>query len=239
VSGTPRRERPLRMFPAPNRPTPTLRFPPCSYATSPTARTRPGPAGARGRRPHEARRRRVPEGHVRGQVRLALRDGLGRGRAGARGLPRRPGRSGVIGRPRRCTALRRAGDDPRAASPRRGQLRPQRAVRRGRRGPPRRWRATLRELLATIACPHLRGLLDAVLAPDSETWQAFRAGPRPSTTTRPTSTGCSSTRSRGAGRRRDRDDVPGHRPRRRGHRARCCTTSASSTSTRGIPCASR
>ena len=35
----------------------------------------------------------------------------------------------------------------------------------------------LRELLATIADPHLRGLLDAIFGPETATWQAFRMAP--------------------------------------------------------------
>ncbi len=47
-------------------------------------------------------------------------------------------------------------------------------------GPPRpaaQMEGDLRELLATITCPHLRELLDHVFAPDTETWQAFRTAP--------------------------------------------------------------
>jgi 3'-5' exoribonuclease len=47
-------------------------------------------------------------------------------------------------------------------------------------GPPRpaaQMEGDLRELLATIEDRHLRGLLDAVLAPGTETWEAFRTAP--------------------------------------------------------------
>jgi len=47
-------------------------------------------------------------------------------------------------------------------------------------GPPRpaaQMEGDLRELLATISDPHLRGLLEAVLGPDTDTWRAFRVAP--------------------------------------------------------------
>jgi 3'-5' exoribonuclease len=47
-------------------------------------------------------------------------------------------------------------------------------------GPPRsaaQMEADLRELIATVQCPDLRGLLDAVFAPDSETWALYRDAP--------------------------------------------------------------
>jgi 3'-5' exoribonuclease len=47
-------------------------------------------------------------------------------------------------------------------------------------GPPRsadQMEADLRDLLATIQCPHLRALLDCVFAPGSETWAQFRDAP--------------------------------------------------------------
>ncbi len=47
-------------------------------------------------------------------------------------------------------------------------------------GPPRpaaQMEGDLRELLATIADPHLRGLLDTIFGPDTDTWPAFRVAP--------------------------------------------------------------
>ena len=47
-------------------------------------------------------------------------------------------------------------------------------------GPPRsaeQMEADLRELLATVQCPHLRALLDGLLGPESETWLRFRDAP--------------------------------------------------------------
>ena len=47
-------------------------------------------------------------------------------------------------------------------------------------GPPRsveQMEADLRDLVATIQCPHLRALLDRVFAPGSETWERFRTAP--------------------------------------------------------------
>jgi len=47
-------------------------------------------------------------------------------------------------------------------------------------GPPRpaaQMEGDLRELLATIGDRHLRGLLDALLGPDTDTWRAFRVAP--------------------------------------------------------------
>jgi 3'-5' exoribonuclease len=47
-------------------------------------------------------------------------------------------------------------------------------------GPPRaaaQMEADLRDLLGTIQNPHLRGLLDALLGPDAETWPPFRDAP--------------------------------------------------------------
>jgi 3'-5' exoribonuclease len=35
----------------------------------------------------------------------------------------------------------------------------------------------LRELVGTVQCPHLRGLLESILAPGSETWSQFRDAP--------------------------------------------------------------
>jgi 3'-5' exoribonuclease len=47
-------------------------------------------------------------------------------------------------------------------------------------GPPRsveQMEADLRELVATVQCPHLRALLDRVFAPGSETWEQYRTAP--------------------------------------------------------------
>ena len=47
-------------------------------------------------------------------------------------------------------------------------------------GPPRsaeQMEADLRDLIATVQCVHLRGLLDGVFAPGSETWERYRAAP--------------------------------------------------------------
>ncbi len=47
-------------------------------------------------------------------------------------------------------------------------------------GPPRsadQMEADLRDLLATVQCPHLRRLLDDVFAPGSPTWEHYRAAP--------------------------------------------------------------
>ncbi len=47
-------------------------------------------------------------------------------------------------------------------------------------GPPRsadQMEADLRDLIATVQCAHLRGLLDAVFAPGSQTWEHFRCAP--------------------------------------------------------------
>jgi 3'-5' exoribonuclease len=47
-------------------------------------------------------------------------------------------------------------------------------------GPPlsaEQMEADLRELIATVQCEHLRGLLDAVFSPGSETWQLYREAP--------------------------------------------------------------
>lgn len=47
-------------------------------------------------------------------------------------------------------------------------------------GPPRsaqQMEADLRELVGTVQCPHLRGLLDRVLGPDSEVWALYRDAP--------------------------------------------------------------
>jgi 3'-5' exoribonuclease len=40
-----------------------------------------------------------------------------------------------------------------------------------------RMEADLRELVATVQCPHLRALLELVFAPEGETWAAFREAP--------------------------------------------------------------
>jgi 3'-5' exoribonuclease len=47
----------------------------------------------------------------------------------------------------------------------------------GPRMPVERMEADLRELLATIQCPHLRALLDAIFGPGTETWALFREAP--------------------------------------------------------------
>ena len=47
-------------------------------------------------------------------------------------------------------------------------------------GPPRsaeQMEADLRELVATIQCPHLRALLDRIFGPGGETWKQFREAP--------------------------------------------------------------
>ena len=47
----------------------------------------------------------------------------------------------------------------------------------GPRIPVARMEADLRELIATVQCRHLRGLLDQVFGPATETWQLFREAP--------------------------------------------------------------
>jgi 3'-5' exoribonuclease len=47
----------------------------------------------------------------------------------------------------------------------------------GPRVPVERMEADLRELLATIQCPHLRALLEAIFGPGTETWAQFREAP--------------------------------------------------------------
>jgi 3'-5' exoribonuclease len=47
----------------------------------------------------------------------------------------------------------------------------------GPRIPVERMEADLRELIATIQCDHLRGLLDAVFGAGTETWELFREAP--------------------------------------------------------------
>jgi len=47
-------------------------------------------------------------------------------------------------------------------------------------GPPRsadQMEADLRQLVATVQCPHLRALLDRVLGPESELWRLYREAP--------------------------------------------------------------
>ena len=65
-------------------------------------------------------------------------------------------------------------------------------------GPPRgaaQMEADLRDLVGTVQSPHLRALLEAVLGPRRRRPGAASATlPPPSATTRPTATGCSSTR---------------------------------------------
>jgi 3'-5' exoribonuclease len=54
------------------------------------------------------------------------------------------------------------------------------ATERDLEGPPRtaeQMEADLRELVATVQCPHLRGLLETVFAPQSETWERYRCAP--------------------------------------------------------------
>ena len=81
-------------------------------------------------------------------------------------------------------------------------------------GPPRdaaQMEADLRDLVATVQNPHLRALLDAVLGAGVRRRGRSSATRRPpSATTRPTATGCSSTRSRSPSRcRRSRRRSPG------------------------------
>ena len=47
----------------------------------------------------------------------------------------------------------------------------------GPRIPVERMESDLRALIDTIQCAHLRGLLDALFGPETETWQAFREAP--------------------------------------------------------------
>ena len=42
---------------------------------------------------------------------------------------------------------------------------------------PEQMEADLRELVATVQCAHLRGLLEAIFAPGSETWERYRTAP--------------------------------------------------------------
>ena len=53
----------------------------------------------------------------------------------------------------------------------------------------------VRELVATVQDPHLHALLDRLLGPHTRRGSSTGARRRPSSTTRPTSTACSSTRS--------------------------------------------
>jgi 3'-5' exoribonuclease len=47
----------------------------------------------------------------------------------------------------------------------------------GPRIPVDRMEADLRELIATVQCAHLRGLLDRIFGPGTETWELFREAP--------------------------------------------------------------
>ena len=109
-----------------------------------------------GRGARQARRRRVPEGLLRGPHGLGAGDGLGGRRGGPRGLPLRAGR---------CASSGASTQHPRYG----GQLslRALRPAEAGtfdladlcptaRRGRPRPWRRDLRELVATVQDPWLR-----------------------------------------------------------------------------------
>ena len=63
----------------------------------------------------------------------------------------------------------------------------------GPRIPVDRMEADLRALLATIQCDHLRALLDRVFGVGPRRGRCSARRRRPSATTRPTGTGCSST----------------------------------------------
>ena len=202
-------------------------------------------AGARGRpdrRPgaHRPRARDAPQ--ARRRVVSQARPGRPHGHAAGRALGRRRRR---VAAPRSPAApVRVAGRY--AVHPRYG---PQLTVQALRAAPSRtstppttcstgpRARAAaleadLRELVATVRNPHLHRLLERLLGERAPTLgRVPRRARRPSTTTRPTATACSSTRSASP-----TASTRSARPSRRSTAtwrspARCCTTSASSTPT--------
>ena len=119
----------------------------------------------------------------------------------------------------RPSALRPA-DRPRAAcaSPRRARSRSP-TCSTARRARPRQMEADLRELVATVQEPHLRALLERVLGEGTPTWELLplRAGGQALPPGLPARAARALPVGR-AGRQRDQRDVPGDRPRRRGHR---------------------
>ena len=168
----------------------------------------------------QARRRRVPEGLASPTARARCPRWSGRASS-------RCARCACAGRPVRV--LGRFAQHPRYG----GQLalralRPRRSPGRSTPtsccdGPPRSadaMEADLRELVATVQDPHLRACSTRVLGAGVADLGALpRRARRPSTTTRPTATGCSSTACRSPRRvSAVARDVPRHRPRRRGHR---------------------
>ena len=117
-------------------------------------------------------------------------------------------------------ALRRAELASPACAPRRRRVRPRRPRRRSAARGRARWRPTCASCSPpsrTSTCA--RCSIGRVRRAVADLGQLTATRPRPSATTRPTATGCSSTRLTVAqARQRDRGDVPRHRPRRRGHR---------------------
>ena len=166
-----------------------------------------------------ARRRRLPAPAARrphGRGRGMVWDELPRSRSSACA-----GLAGARARPlRRAPALRPADQSARHRAGRAGNLLDPTTCSTAR--------ARARRADGAASCaswsprcrsPHLRALLERVFGEDSRAVAGLpRARRPPSTTTRPTATACSSTRLGVAqARQRDQRDVPGHRPRRRGH----------------------
>ena len=177
-------------------------------------------ADPRGRAPPPPRRRRLPAPAARRPHRGGRVHGLGGARGDRASWHARASRCRVTRPLRRAPAVR-APDQPRAALQRRRarQLRARGPARRALARTSGRWKREIRELLATIQQPHLRALLDAGASARTRSCGRTTAWRRPpSTTTRPTGTGCSSTRSAVAQAvSAISATFGGHRPRRRGH----------------------
>ncbi|CAA9519510.1 MAG: hypothetical protein AVDCRST_MAG53-3213, partial [uncultured Solirubrobacteraceae bacterium] len=176
--------------------------------------SRPGAPGARGGAARQAGRGRLPEDHARRQVGRADGDGLGRRGAG-QGRLRRRAPDPRHRPPRRPSPLRGAGDDPRAAPCRRGDLRaggsllrPAATRRADGGGPARAAGHDLRSAPARTARHDLRPRhRHVVRVPGGAGRQALPPGLRPRA-----ARACAVRR---PGRLGDRADVPEHRPRRR------------------------
>ncbi|CAA9508799.1 MAG: hypothetical protein AVDCRST_MAG13-2690, partial [uncultured Solirubrobacteraceae bacterium] len=175
---------------------------------------RPGPPRPGGRGPPQARRRGVPQDHAGRPLGRRRGDGVGRRRAGPRGLrprPARPRRRALHGAP----ALRRAAQPGGAPSRSRRDVRPRRPPRRpaaagggdgSRPARARRLDPGPAPARAPGPGPRPRGAgVGAV--PDRARGQAVPPGLRPRS--------ARALPHRGAGRVGDGLDVPGHRPRRR------------------------
>ena len=181
-------------------------------------RDRPGAAGARGRAPPAARRRRLPAPARSATAPARSRAWCGRSSPRRRSWRAPARRCGCAAATPSIRASARRSTCAGSRSPAPGSFAPEDLLDGPARGV-EQMEGEVRELLATIQEPHLRVLLERVFGEDSELWAGYRVAPAAKYYHQAYRHGllehCLGVAQAVSA---ISADVPGHRPRRRGHR---------------------